>query len=69
MPTDWLSKTVWKYFKDFVIGTLIPNFFTTYLGQVLPHGDISDNEIIAKLVRLDSGYKQWTTPTMILSAN
>ncbi len=57
MPTDWLSETDWKDFEDPIVGTLIPNFFITYLGQVLPHGNISDNEIMAKFVHLGSGYK------------
>jgi hypothetical protein len=65
-PADWLSETDWKDFKDPIVGTLFPNFFITYFGQVLPHGDISDNEIKAKLVRLRIGYKLWAnTPTML----
>jgi hypothetical protein len=52
MPVDWLSKTDWKDFEDPIIGTLIPNFFITYFGQVLLHGNISDNEIMATLVCL-----------------
>jgi hypothetical protein len=59
MPADWLSKTNWKDFNNFIVGTLIPNFFITYFGQVLPHGDISDNEIKAKLICLGTGYKLW----------
>jgi hypothetical protein len=55
MPTDWLPKTDWKLFKDPMNGTLIPNFFITYFRQVLPHGDISDNKIMAKLVCLGTG--------------
>ncbi len=39
--------------------TLIPNFFITYFGQDLPHGNISDDEIKAKLVRLGTGYELW----------
>ncbi len=46
-------------FQRPIVGTLIPNFFITYLGQVLPHGDISDNEIKAKLIRLGTGYELW----------
>ncbi len=55
MPMGWLSKTDWKDFVNPIVGTLIPNFFITYFGQVLPHGDISDDEIMAKLVCLGSG--------------
>jgi hypothetical protein len=49
----------WKDFEEPIIGTLIPNFFITYCGQVLPHGNISDDEIKAKLVRLGTGYELW----------
>ncbi len=59
MPMGWLSKTDWKDFADPIVGTLIPNFFITYFGQVLLHGDISDVEIMEKLVHLGSGYKLW----------
>ncbi len=38
---------------------MIPNFFITYFGQDLPHGNINDNEIKAKLVHLGTGYEQW----------
>ncbi len=40
-----LSETDWNDFEEPIIGTLISNFFITYFGQDLPHGDISDNEI------------------------
>jgi hypothetical protein len=59
MPTDSLSKTDWKDFKELIIGTLIPNFFITYFGNVLPHGDISDHKIKAKLIHLGTGYELW----------
>jgi hypothetical protein len=59
MPADKLADTDWKKFEDPIIGTLIPNFFIAYFGQDLPHGDLTDEEIMAKLVRLGSGYKLW----------
>jgi hypothetical protein len=59
LPKESLSKTDWNNFEEPVVGTLIPNFFITYFGQDLPHGDISDNEIKAKLVRLGTGYELW----------
>ncbi len=59
MPADLQSKTNWKDFEAPIVGTLIPNFFITYFGQVLPHGNISDNKIKAKLVCLGTGYKLW----------
>jgi hypothetical protein len=54
-----LSKTDWNDFKEPIVGTLIPDFFITYFGQDLPRGDISDNEIKAKLVRLGTGCELW----------
>jgi hypothetical protein len=59
MLTDLLSKTNWKDFEEPIVGTLIPDFFITYFGQVLPHGDISDDEFKAKLIRLGTGHKLW----------
>ena len=43
LPKESLSKTDWNDFEEPIVGTLIPNFFITYFGQVLPHGDISDD--------------------------
>ncbi len=59
LPKESLSKTDWDDFKELIVGTLIPNFFITYFGKDLPHGNISDDEIIAKLVRLGTGYELW----------
>ena len=61
IPTDKLINTNWKDFEDpiTIIGTLIPNLFLAYFGQDLPHGDLSDEEIMAKLARLGSGYELW----------
>ncbi len=41
IPAEKLIDTNWKDFKDPIVGTLIPNFFITYFGQDLPHGDLS----------------------------
>ncbi len=59
MPKELLSKTNWNDFDEPIVGTLIPNFFITYFGQDLPHGNISDNEIKAKFIRLGTGYELW----------
>jgi hypothetical protein len=59
IPADKLIDTNWKDFEDPIVGTLIPNFFITYFGQDLPHGDLADEEIMAKLVHLGLGYKLW----------
>ncbi len=59
LPMALLSKTNWKDFEEPIIGTLIPNFFITYFGQVLPHGNISDDKIKAKLMCLGTGYELW----------
>ena len=57
LPKELLSKTNLNDFKEPIVGTLIPNFFITYFGQDLPHGNISDDEIKAKLVHLGTGYE------------
>ncbi len=59
LPKESLYKTNWNNFEEPIVGTLIPNFFITYFGQDLPHGNISDNEIKAKLVCLGTGYELW----------
>ncbi len=59
LPKELLSETDWNNFKEPIVGTLIPNFFITYFGQDLPHGDISDNEIKAKHIRVGTGYELW----------
>jgi hypothetical protein len=59
LPKELLSKTDWNDFKEPIVGTLIPNFFITYFGQDLPHGNISDDEIKAKLICLGTGYELW----------
>jgi hypothetical protein len=58
-PKESLSETDWNDFEEPIVGTLIPNFFITYFGQDLPHGNISDNEIKAKLICLGTGYELW----------
>ncbi len=59
LPKELLSETDWNDFKEPIVGTLIPNFFITYFGQDLPHGNISDDKIKAKLFRLGTGYELW----------
>jgi hypothetical protein len=59
LPKESLSETNWNDFKEPIVGTLIPNFFITYFGKDLPHGNISDNKIKAKLVCLGTGYELW----------
>ena len=59
IPADKLINTNWKDFEGPIVGTLILNFFIAYFGQDLPHGDLSDEDIMAKLVRLGSAYEHW----------
>jgi hypothetical protein len=59
MPMELLSKANRNDFEEPIIGTLIPNFFITNFGQDLPHGNISDDKIKAKLVCLGTGYELW----------
>jgi hypothetical protein len=65
LPAELLSKTNWKDFKEPIVGMLIPDLLITYFGQVLPHGDISDDEIKAKLIiwAMDMNYEP-TLPMM-----
>jgi hypothetical protein len=63
LPKELLSKTDWNGFEEPIVGTLIPNFFITYFGKDLPHGNISDDEIKAKLVRLGTAYELWANTT------
>jgi hypothetical protein len=59
IPTELVSETNWKDFIDPFIGTLGPSFFVLYIWQSFPHGDIRDDEIMSKLIRLGSGYELW----------
>ncbi len=59
LPKESLSETDWNDFEEPIVGNLIPNFFINYFGQDLPHGDISDDEIKAKLFHLGTGYELW----------
>jgi hypothetical protein len=59
LPAELISKNDWKDFEEPIVGTLIPTFFITYFGQVLPHSNIVDEKIKAKLMRLGTGYEVW----------
>jgi hypothetical protein len=63
IPADKLIDTDCKDFEDPIVGTLILNFFLAYFGQDLPHGDLSNEEIMAKLVCLGSSYELWANTT------
>ncbi len=58
-PNELLSSTDWADFTDPIVGTLMPNFFITYSGKQLVYGDLSDNDVMAKLTCLGFGYKLW----------
>jgi hypothetical protein len=60
LPKESLSETDWNDFEEPIIGTLIPDFFITYFGQHLPNGNISDDEIKAKLICLGTEYELWS---------
>jgi hypothetical protein len=59
LPKESLSENGWNNFEEPIVGTPIPNFFITYFGQDLPHGNISDKKIKAKLICLGTGYELW----------
>jgi hypothetical protein len=47
-----------KYFKEPVMATLLLNFFfVIYYGQIVEHGDVTSNEMKAKMIHLGTGYK------------
>ena len=48
-----------KSFTGTLVATLVPNFFAIYYGQNNPHGDITNNEVKAKLLHQGSGYDLW----------
>ncbi len=58
-PRNHYPKPVGMILENPFVGTLIPNFFITYFGQDLPHGNIRGNEIKAKLICLGTGYDLW----------
>ena len=59
IPTDWLVSTDWSAFEDPIVGTLVPNFFIVYFGQDVPHGSITDDEVMLKLTKMGEGYELW----------
>ena len=59
IPYGKLVDTGWKDFEDPIVSTLILDFFLAYFRQDLPHGDLSNVEIMAKLTCLGSGYELW----------
>jgi hypothetical protein len=48
-----------KTFKEPVVATLLPNFFTFYYGQKVLHSDITTNKVKAKMMHLGTGYDLW----------
>jgi hypothetical protein len=58
-PKDLLTSMDWADFTDPIVGTLVPNFFITYFGQQLAYGDLSNDDVMAKLTHLGFEYKLW----------
>jgi hypothetical protein len=58
-PKDHLISMDWADFTDPIVGTLVPNFFITYFGQQLANRDLSNDDVMAKLICLGFGYKLW----------
>ena len=66
IPTNYLSDTQdWKDFTDPLVGVLLPNFFFLYFGQKLPQGDVRDDDVMAKVARLGTGYDTWVTTAKV----
>jgi hypothetical protein len=49
-----------KSFNEPIVATLIPNFFIIYYGQKVPHGNITTDELKAKMIKLGTGYDLWS---------
>ncbi len=47
------------YYFNPVRGTLLPNFFVIYFGQVFPQGSILSDGKKMKMVKLGKGYGIW----------
>jgi hypothetical protein len=41
------------------VATLVPNFVAKYYGQKILHGDITNDEVKAKLLHLGTGNDLW----------
>jgi hypothetical protein len=68
IPAKYLSDTQdWKDFTDPLVGALLPNFLIRYCycGQKLPQGDVRDDDVMAKVACLGSGYDTWVTTAKV----
>jgi hypothetical protein len=48
-----------KSFKEPIVATLVPNFFVIYYGKKVLHGNITTDELKAKMSKLGSGHEIW----------
>jgi hypothetical protein len=48
-----------KSFEEPIVVTLVPNIFVIYYGQKVTHGDITTDELKAKMIKLGTGYYLW----------
>jgi hypothetical protein len=48
-----------KSFDEPIVATLVPNFFVMYYGQKVPHGNITTDDLKAKMIKLGTGYNLW----------
>ncbi len=58
-PMDLLTSADWADVTDPIVGTLVPNFFITSFGRHLAYGDLSDENVMAKLTCVGFGYELW----------
>jgi len=58
-PADILIGTDWADFPEDLHGALVPNFFFIYFGQLVPCGDIRDDDVKVQMLRLGQGYELW----------
>jgi len=50
-----------KDLTDPVRGTFLPNFFIVYFGQVIPQGNISNDDEKFAMPKMGPGYDHWVT--------
>jgi hypothetical protein len=51
----------WKSFIDPIRGTFLPNFFIIYIGQEIPQGSISSDDLKTAMAKMGPGYALWVS--------
>jgi hypothetical protein len=51
----------WKSFVDPIRGTFLANFFIVYVGQEIPQGSISSDDVKTAIAKMGPGYALWVS--------